>query len=145
MLAVHLAQLALDRLQLLAQEILALGLAHLLFGLRLDLAAELENFQLVRHVPEQPFQFRLRRVELEDLLPLLGGEPDVVGDVVREMQWIVDRAGRARELGGEVRRERDQLLERCDRAAHQSFALDREDVLGDLGMHLDRTCEIRLV
>ena len=43
---VALAELLLDRLQLLAQEVLALALLHLGLDLRLDLRAELEDLQL---------------------------------------------------------------------------------------------------
>src|SRR5207249_4041505 len=144
-LGVELAQLALDGLELLAQEVLALRLAHLLLGLGLDLAAELQHLQLVRHVAEQPLELRLGRVELEDLLALLGREPDVIGDVVRQVQGVVDRARGAGELSGEVRRELDELLERRDRAAHQRLALDGQDVLGLLGQHLHRAGEERVL
>ena len=50
MLGVELAQLALDGFELLAQKVLALGLTHLLLGLRLDLAAQLQHLELMRHV-----------------------------------------------------------------------------------------------
>src|SRR4029077_16897592 len=72
MLAVHLAELALDGLQLLAKEVLALGLAHLLLGLGLDLSPQLQHLELVREVAEQALELRLRRIHLENLLALLG-------------------------------------------------------------------------
>jgi hypothetical protein len=135
-------QLALDRLELLAQEVLALRLAHLLLGLGLDLATQLQHLQLVRHVAEEALELGLRGVELEDLLALLSGKPDVVGDVVREVKRVVDRAGGARQLGWQVGGERHQLLERRDRAPHHRLALDGEDVLPDLGVHLDGAREV---
>ena len=46
LLRVVLAQLALDRLQLLAQDVLALGLVHLGLDLGLDLALQLEDLDL---------------------------------------------------------------------------------------------------
>src|SRR5262249_20800657 len=46
LLRVALAELVLDRLQLLAQEVLALSLLHLGLHLRLDLRAELEHLDL---------------------------------------------------------------------------------------------------
>ena len=46
LLRVVLAELLLDRLQLLAQEVLALALLHLRLDLRLDLRAELEHLEL---------------------------------------------------------------------------------------------------
>ena len=48
LLGVALAELLLDRLQLLAQEVLALALLHLRLHLRLDLRAELEHLDLAR-------------------------------------------------------------------------------------------------
>ena len=45
---VHLAQLLLDRLELLAQEVLALALLHLGLHLRLDPAADLHQLELAR-------------------------------------------------------------------------------------------------
>ena len=56
LLLVRLAQLLLDGLELLAQEVLALHLVHLVLGLRLDLLAELQNFQLLRQERVQPDQ-----------------------------------------------------------------------------------------
>src|SRR5436853_7856417 len=46
LLGVAFAELVLDRLQLLAQEELALSLLHLFLNLRLDLRAELEHLEL---------------------------------------------------------------------------------------------------
>ena len=43
-----LAELGLDRLHLLAQQVLALRVGHLLLGARLDLALELEDLDLAR-------------------------------------------------------------------------------------------------
>ena len=94
---------------------------------------------------EQPLQLGLRRIELQDLLALLGGEPDVVGDVIREVERVVDRARRTRQLSRQVWGERDELLERRDRAPHQRLPLDREDVFLDLGQHLDGACQIRVL
>ena len=48
LLAFFLAEFGLDRLELLAQVVLALRVAHLLLGLRLDLALELEQLDLAR-------------------------------------------------------------------------------------------------
>src|SRR5207237_4099822 len=67
------------------------------------------------------------------------------GDVVLAVQWVGGGTGRTAKVGGEVRGGADQLVDRRDGAAHQRFALDREDVLADLGQHLDGTREVRLV
>jgi len=144
LVAIELAQLALDGLQLLAQEVLALGLAHRFLGLRLDLAAELEHLELVRHVAEELLQLLPRRIHLEEVLALVGGEPDVVGDVVREVHRFVDRTCRARQLGRQLRRERHELLERCDHATKQCLSLDRRLLVDNLGVNLDARRQVRL-
>ena len=85
------------------------------------------------HVAEQPLQLLLGRVHLQDLLPFLGGQADVVGDVVRKVQRLVDGTGGAGQLGRQVGRERDELLERRDRPAHESLALDGDLLVLFLG------------
>ena len=52
-LVVPLAELFLDRLELLAEEVLALVLADLRLDLRLDLRAELEHLELLDQEPVQ--------------------------------------------------------------------------------------------
>ncbi len=72
---VGLAQLLLDRLHLLAQEVLTLALLELGLDLRLDLGAERDHLELTREDLRQPPQ-PLRHVELfEQLLFLLGPQP----------------------------------------------------------------------
>ena len=61
---VDLAQLFLDRLQLLAQDVLALVAPHLLLDLGVDLLAHLQHLVLARQELQHPAQARL---EIEDL------------------------------------------------------------------------------
>ena len=71
---VGLAQLVLDGLELLAQDVLALGLVHLRLDLVLDLGAQLQHFQLPVHEGGQTAQ-PLGEVDLlEQLLLVLGLE-----------------------------------------------------------------------
>ena len=63
-----LAQLAPDRPQLLAQEVLALRLGHPLAGLGGDLLAQLADRQLVLEQLDQPPQLGVQGVQLEQLL-----------------------------------------------------------------------------
>ncbi len=71
---VGLAQLFLDGLELLAQDVLPLGLVHLRLDLVLDLRAQLEDFQLPVHESRQAAQ-TLGEVDLlQKLLLLLGLE-----------------------------------------------------------------------
>ena len=67
-LIVALAELLLDRLHLLAQEVLALVLADLGLHLRLDLRAELEHFELLDQDPVQAVHPRADVERLEHLL-----------------------------------------------------------------------------
>ncbi len=111
LLVVALAELVLDRLQLLAQEELALALLHLGLDLGLDLRAELDHLQLAiqdpEHVAEPLVGIRL----LEQRLLLVGLEAQCGGDEVRERARLVHVRGRELELGGQVRDERDQAPE----------------------------------
>ena len=63
---VVLAELLLDRLELLAQEVLALRLGHRLLDAVLDLAAELEDLELLAQEPGGLLEALLRVERLED-------------------------------------------------------------------------------
>ena len=67
-LVVALAQLLLDRLELLAQEVVALVLADLRLHLRLDLRPELEDLELLDQDPVQQVHARAHVERLEHLL-----------------------------------------------------------------------------
>ena len=80
---VLLAQLLLDRLQLLAEHVLALRALHLRHHLRLDLRADGDDVELAGEDLGQPPQ-PLADVELlEQLLLLLDLDPQRAGDQVR--------------------------------------------------------------
>ena len=95
---VPLAELALDRLQLLAQVVLALALVDLRLDLGLDLRAELDHLELagedLREPPQPPGDVDL----LEQLLLLVGRDPQRAGDQVRERRGIVDVGDRELQL-----------------------------------------------
>ena len=102
---VALAELLLDRLQLLAQEVLALALLHLGLHLRLDLRAELEHLELAVEDRRDLAQPLLDVDRLEQLLPLLGlDRAQRRGDEVGERARVVDVRGGELELLGQVRR-----------------------------------------
>ena len=63
------AELLLNRLHLLAQQILALALAHLLLHLLLDLVAQLQDFDLFRQFADQCVQALAHVRGLEQFLP----------------------------------------------------------------------------
>ena len=72
---VGLAELLLDRLELLAQEVLALALVELGLDLRLDLRAERDHLELAGEDLREPAQALADVDLLEQLLLLLGLEP----------------------------------------------------------------------
>ena len=94
LLRVVLAQLALDGLQLLAQDVLALGLVHLGLDFGLDAALELEDLDLVGEERRDELEPLGDVDRLEQLLALLGGHVRAVGDHVGEQARLGDVAGR---------------------------------------------------
>ncbi len=134
-LVVAFAELLLDRLHLLAQEVLALVLADLGLHLRLDLRTELEDFELL---DQDAVQVVHPRADVERLQHLLldgradgrqarrdeVGQPAGLGDVHRERLQVVREQRRERhdllEVGLDVARERVDLeavgVVRCPRA-----------------------------
>ena len=82
LLRVVLAQLALDGLELLAQDVLALGLVHLGLDFGLDPALELEDLDLVGEEVRDELEALGDVDRLEHLLALLGRHVRAVGDHV---------------------------------------------------------------
>ena len=130
LLGVALAELLLDRLQLLAQEVLALALLHLRLHLRLDLRAELEDLDLAREDRRDLTQPLLDVDRLEELLALLGRDrAQGRGDEVGERARVVDVRRGELELLGQVGREPDDLREEALDVARQRLDLGRVGVL----------------
>jgi hypothetical protein len=111
LLLVGLAELLLNRLQLLTQEVLALALLHLGLDLRLDLRAELEHLQLAVEDARDPAQALLHVGQLEQLLLLLRLDAHRRGHQVAERARVVDVRGRQLQLLREVRDQRDDARE----------------------------------
>ncbi len=99
---VDLAELLLDRLELLAQEVLALPAIHLRLDLRLDPRADLDQLLLARQDLREPPQAPRHVALLEQPLLLLGRDPQRPGDDVRELGGVVDVRDRHLQLGGQV-------------------------------------------
>ena len=137
------AELVLDRLQLLAQEELALSLLHLFLDLRLDLRAELEHLELAVEDRRDLAQPRLDVALLEQPLLLLGLQPERRGDEVAEGARVLDVRGGDLQLLGQVRHEADDAAEQGLHVARQRFDLAR---LLQLVRQLDELAdEIRVV
>ncbi len=87
---VQLAELFLNGLELLAQEVLPLGLVHLAFGLGLDLLLHREDFDLrCQELADAP-EPRDRLLDLQDLLGGFHLEPEVRHDHVGEPARILE-------------------------------------------------------
>ena len=86
------AELALDRLQLLVEIIFALGLLHLPLHAAADLLLDLEHAELALHEGERHFQ-PLDRIALDQQRLLVGDlDRDIGGDRVGEPRGLLDLA-----------------------------------------------------
>ena len=109
-----LAELVLDRLQLLAQEVLALALVDLGLDLRTGSSMPSWITSSSRARISESRRSRLVDVDLlEQLLLLLGRDPQRAGDQVGERRGVVDVGDRELELLGQVRDLLDDLARRC--------------------------------
>ena len=137
---VALAELLLDRLELLAQHVLALGLVELGLHLRLDARADRDDLELAREDLRQPPQPLGDVALLEQLLLLLGLDPQRAGDQVRERRRVVEVGDRHLQLLGEVRDLLDDARERLLDVAHQRGQLGA--LLDDVGRLGDARDEV---
>jgi len=124
LLLIGLAQFMLDGLELLAQEVLALDLLHLRLGLRLDLAAQLQNFQLLVEDGHQPAELGRDVVDLQELLAFLQVDPDVGCDGVDDLQRIVHVQGGGDQLRRDAGHQLRQVGKLVDDVAGQGLDLD---------------------
>ncbi|MGC4121496.1 MAG: hypothetical protein QM765_44360 [Myxococcales bacterium] len=137
-----LAQLALDGLELLAQEVLALRLAHLLVRLLGQLLAHLPHGQLVLQQVHQRAQPLLHRGGLEELLALPGRQRRGGGDLVGDLPGLGQAVDGRGDLVGQVGDERHQPGEQVARRARERLDLQAADLR--LGDHLDSGHEVGL-
>jgi hypothetical protein len=142
LVAVVLAQLFLDGLELLAKDVFALVFAHLLFDLRVDPLAHLEDLELPREEAQDLADALLGVDRLDELGLLLHGGVEVrrdeVGERAGRLDGVDERAGLPREL----RHELDDLLRDVAQAHREGLCLD---VFGlrlvealHLGLHVRR-------
>ena len=120
---VALAELGLDRAQLLAQVVLALTARHLVLRLGLDLGLDRGDVELAAQQRVHPAQPRERIRDLEHLLGLGEPQPQIGRDQVGEPPRLADVRGDREHLGRQVL-ERQQLLDARAHRAHQRLALD---------------------
>ena len=118
---VELAELLLDRLELLAQHVLALALVELGLDLVLDLRADRDDLELAREDLDEPAQ-ALGDVDLlQQRLLLLGLQAQRAGDEVAERARVVDVRDRELQLLGQVR----DLPRRCARTSAWTLRIER--------------------
>ena len=133
LLLVALAELVLDRFQLLAEEELALAFVDFGLDLGLDLGAELDDLELagedLREVAQAGGDVDL----LQQLLLLLGADPQRAGDQVGERRRVVDVGDRQLQLLRQVGDLLDDLREGALDVAGQRLQLRaRLDHVGQL-------------
>jgi hypothetical protein len=137
-LVVVLAQLLLDRLHLLAQEVFALVLADFRLHLRLDLGSQLEDLELLDQDPVEQVHAGADVQRVEDLLLHLSRQRrQARDDEVRQLARLGDVQRQRLQIVRQQRRQRHDLLEAGLDVALQG--VDLEAVLGpvDLGRFLD--------
>ena len=141
---VALAELLLDRLELLAQHELALRAVDLGLDLRLDARADRDDLELAREELGQPPQPPADVELLEQLLLLLGLDPQRAGDQVRERRRVVEVGDRELQLLGQVRDVLDDLR-RTSAARCASSAVSSGPSLSTSGARLDARDEVGLL
>ena len=143
LVVVALAELVLDRLQLLAEEVLALALLDLRGDLRLDLRAELGDVELAREDDRDRAQPLEHVHGLEQRLALVRLQAERRGDQVAERARVVDVRRRELQLLGQVRRHPDDPAELGLDVPRQRLDVGR--VGDDVGELLELADEVRLV
>ena len=138
------AQLALDRLQLLAQEELALAPVHLALGLGRDLLLHGQDLELLGHQLVDPAQALDGVGGLQDLLRPFDLEVEVARGEVGQAPRLLHVGGDDDDLGGDGLAEVGRLLERRLDVAHQG--LDLEVLVRGLRLRdrLDAGVEVRM-
>ena len=124
LVAVVLAELLLDGLELLAQHVLALVFAHLLLDLGVDALAHLQDLELAREQAQHLADALLDLDRLDELRLLLDGGVEVgrheVGERAGGLDGVDERARLARQLGHEL----DDLLGDVAQAHRERLGLD---------------------
>ena len=122
---VGLAELLLDGLELLLEEVLALGLVDVALDLVLDLVGQLEHLELPLKLHADAPQTLVDVELLQELLLLVELHLHVAGQEVRQRARRVDVVEHHGRLVRDVRRELDDLQRRVAGVHHQRLGLGR--------------------
>ena len=127
-LRLDVAQLALDRLQLLAQQEFPLALVHRLLGLAVDLVRQAEHGQPVGEEVRHPGDTLLHVEGLQQPLLLLRLDVEEVGHEVGECPRRGDGLDGAGELGGDLGQQLHRLERLAPEVVHARLEVGRERV-----------------
>ena len=117
------AELLLDRLDLLVQVVLALALLHLALDAAADALFDLQDVDLVLELLEQLLQPLVDVDQVEHRLLVLELERQVRGDRVGQAAGIVDAGDRGQDLGRDLLVQLDVLVELLRHGAAQRLDL----------------------
>ncbi len=133
---VAVAQLLLDRLQLLVQIVLALGLLHLALDAAADALLHLQHADLAFHEGEDALEAMDDALGLQQLLLLGDLQAEMGGDRVGELALVLDLVDRDQHLRRDLLVELDVLLELGDhRAGERLDFLALVVAVGDAARH----------
>ena len=118
------AELLLDRLHLLVEVVLALGLLHLALDARADALLDLQDRDLGFHEAHRLFEALAHGERGQHLLLLGDLDREMRGDGVGELGIVVDLAGRAHHFGRNLLVELHIVLEVGDDRARKRLDLD---------------------
>ncbi len=119
-----LAQFLLNRFQLLPQEVILLGLVHLLARVALDLLAQGQHLLFPAEMADQHAQLVLEIVSLKNFLRLDHIDVGVIGHHVSQVIRVLDLSQEVRGFFGIVGRERHDLPRQIRQAAVQRLGLE---------------------
>ncbi|OPZ86875.1 MAG: hypothetical protein BWY76_00743 [bacterium ADurb.Bin429] len=140
--ALHLAQLALDGLHLLAQHVFALRFFHLRLHRLLNTAADFQDFDLAVEQFGEAAQAGANLIELQQFLPLVQLQVQRGGDDIRQVAGIAHAIGEDQQIVRQIGRQIHHALKQRQHMAHGAFQLD---IFGghDFRDHFDARAVIR--
>ncbi len=119
------AQLALDRLHLLVEIVLALGLLHLALHARADLLLDVQHRDLALHQGEDLLQTLGDVEDLQEVLAIGDLDRQVLGDLVGQLGRIGDLRDAGHGIGLDLLVELHVVVELLDHRARQRLGLMR--------------------